>query len=220
MDPDASTTGSRASRRPPIIVRQISAHQTYALRHDVLWPDKPTAYVQLPDDEAGQHFGAFISGCDCGCESACNHTGDHNHNTCCDGNDNTAVPAQDNASSAKDNGSHSGRAADEPISVISLFLNTDTNPNPATAETAQTPEPGKIARFRKFATARVWQSRGVGSLLLAHAIEVAAARGATRIWCDARASALPFYRRFGMRGEGDVFWKGEVAYLRMGRELV
>ena len=28
----------------------------------MLWPDKPLAYVQLPDDAAGQHFGAFVAG--------------------------------------------------------------------------------------------------------------------------------------------------------------
>jgi GNAT superfamily N-acetyltransferase len=40
-------------------MQPIDAAQTYALRHAVLWPDKPLAYVQLPDDAAGQHFGAF-----------------------------------------------------------------------------------------------------------------------------------------------------------------
>lgn len=40
----------------------IAAADTYALRHAVLWPAKPAAYVQLPDDAAGQHFGAFVDG--------------------------------------------------------------------------------------------------------------------------------------------------------------
>ena len=40
-------------------IRPVTSAQTYALRHAVLWPDKPLAYVQLSDDEAGQHFGAF-----------------------------------------------------------------------------------------------------------------------------------------------------------------
>lgn len=40
-------------------LRPITSAQTYALRHAVLWPDQPLAYVQLPDDDAGQHFGAF-----------------------------------------------------------------------------------------------------------------------------------------------------------------
>ncbi|KAI0847282.1 GCN5-like N-acetyltransferase [Daldinia vernicosa] len=75
------------------------------------------------------------------------------------------------------------------------------------------------ARFRKFATAQLWQGKGVGSALLSYTIEAAARKGATSIWCDARQSALGFYQRFGMSGEGEVFFKGEVPYLRMSRAL-
>jgi len=44
---------------PAVVIRPILASQTYSLRHRVLWPDKPPEYVQLPEDEVGQHFGAF-----------------------------------------------------------------------------------------------------------------------------------------------------------------
>ena len=49
---------------PPagIIIQAITAAQTYDLRHRVLWPDQPLDYVKLPDDDAGQHFGAFEAG--------------------------------------------------------------------------------------------------------------------------------------------------------------
>lgn len=40
-------------------IRPIPAARTYDLRHRVLWPDKPAAYVELPEDAAGLHFGAF-----------------------------------------------------------------------------------------------------------------------------------------------------------------
>jgi GNAT superfamily N-acetyltransferase len=43
-------------------IEAIAPAQTYALRHAVLWPDKPLAYVQLPDDEAGLHYGALVGG--------------------------------------------------------------------------------------------------------------------------------------------------------------
>jgi GNAT superfamily N-acetyltransferase len=43
-------------------IRPIPAAATFDLRHRVLWPDKPAAYVQLPDDEDGLHFGAFEDG--------------------------------------------------------------------------------------------------------------------------------------------------------------
>ena len=48
--------------QPTVTIQPIEPAQTYALRHAVLWPAKPLAYVQLPDDEAGQHFGAFVGG--------------------------------------------------------------------------------------------------------------------------------------------------------------
>ncbi|RYP49608.1 hypothetical protein DL768_004729 [Monosporascus sp. mg162] len=48
-------------KQPSLTVRAISASETYALRHAVLWPQKPMSYVQLPEDAAGQHFGAFVS---------------------------------------------------------------------------------------------------------------------------------------------------------------
>ncbi|WP_341537765.1 GNAT family N-acetyltransferase [Hymenobacter edaphi] len=43
-------------------IRPIPAATTYDLRHRVLWPDRPPAYVELPEDAAGWHFGAFEDG--------------------------------------------------------------------------------------------------------------------------------------------------------------
>ncbi|NML65280.1 GNAT family N-acetyltransferase [Hymenobacter sp. RP-2-7] len=136
---------------PAVTIRPIAAAATYALRHAVLWPDKPAAYVQLPDDATGQHFGAFVGGA--------------------------------------------------LVSVISLFINEQE------------------ARFRKFATAPAWQGRGIGGQLLAHTLAAAAAAGATSIWCDARASALPFYQRYGLGPDGKPFAKGDISYQRLRRPL-
>lgn len=47
---------------PELLIAPIAPAQTYALRHAVLWPDKPLAYVQLPADEAGLHYGALVGG--------------------------------------------------------------------------------------------------------------------------------------------------------------
>ena len=138
--------------KPNLLIQPIDAAQTYALRHAVLWPDKPLAYVQLPDDAAGQHFGAFVAGA--------------------------------------------------LVAVISLFSGADG-----------------VARFRKFATEPAWQGRGVGTALLHHVIELVRAQGASQLWCDARQNTLPFYERFGLAPEGDVFYKGEVAYVRLSRAL-
>ncbi|GAB3274607.1 GNAT family N-acetyltransferase [Larkinella harenae] len=42
-----------------MIIRQIKPEETYKLRHEVLWPDKPFEYVMLEEDAEGWHFGAF-----------------------------------------------------------------------------------------------------------------------------------------------------------------
>lgn len=133
-------------------IQPISPAQTYALRQAVLWPGQPLDYVQLPDDAAGQHFGAVEQG--------------------------------------------------RVVSVISLFIS-----------------PEGTARFRKFATDPAWQGRGIGSALLLHTIAAARSQGAHTLWCDARHSALAFYARFGLRPEGEVFYKGPIAYVRLQRAL-
>ena len=131
-----------------VIIQPIAAAQTYALRHAVLWPDKPPDYVRLPADDAGQHFGAFVAG--------------------------------------------------ELRAVISLFITVAGE-----------------ARFRKFATDPAWQGRGLGTALLRHIMQAARAQGASALWCDARHNTLPFYQRFGLMPEGDVFYKDDIAYLRL-----
>ncbi|QKG55919.1 GNAT family N-acetyltransferase [Hymenobacter sp. BRD128] len=141
------------SKQLGVIIQPIKPAQTYALRHTVLWPDKPLAYVQLPEDAAGQHFGAFVEG--------------------------------------------------ELVAVISLFVAPDGE-----------------ARFRKFATDPAWQGRGVGTALLRRVIEVARQQGARALWCDARQNTLPFYQRFGLAPEGEVFYKGTIPYLRLSMALL
>jgi GNAT superfamily N-acetyltransferase len=42
-----------------IHIQSIIPEQTYALRHSVLWPDKPLDYVKIDNDADGYHFGAF-----------------------------------------------------------------------------------------------------------------------------------------------------------------
>ena len=32
------------------------------LRHSVLWPNHPVSHVLLPEDDSGQHYGAFLEG--------------------------------------------------------------------------------------------------------------------------------------------------------------
>ncbi len=43
-----------------IQLQPIAPEQTYALRHAVLWPDKPLDYVKVEGDAEGYHYGAFL----------------------------------------------------------------------------------------------------------------------------------------------------------------
>jgi GNAT superfamily N-acetyltransferase len=45
--------------REPIDIRKITPQDTWQLRHEVMWPEKPISYVQLEEDEQGLHFGVF-----------------------------------------------------------------------------------------------------------------------------------------------------------------
>lgn len=47
---------------PVFQIQTIPAQETYSLRHQVLWPDRPLASVKLTDDEQGLHYGAFYEG--------------------------------------------------------------------------------------------------------------------------------------------------------------
>ncbi|MEM7511591.1 MAG: GNAT family N-acetyltransferase [Bacteroidota bacterium] len=41
-------------------IREIAAHDTLYIRHEVMWPDKAVDYVKLPNDAEGKHFGLFV----------------------------------------------------------------------------------------------------------------------------------------------------------------
>jgi GNAT superfamily N-acetyltransferase len=41
-------------------IKQIAAHETWPLRHEAMWPDKPSDFVKLPNDEAGFHYGLLV----------------------------------------------------------------------------------------------------------------------------------------------------------------
>jgi ribosomal protein S18 acetylase RimI-like enzyme len=75
------------------------------------------------------------------------------------------------------------------------------------------------ARLRKFATDPQYQNQGIGSKMLDHIIESLKSSQVRYFWCDARASALGFYKRFGMDACSESFFKDEVAYYKMNVTL-
>ena len=86
-------------------------------------------------------------------------------------------------------------AGDQLYSVISLFSE------------------GSVYQFRKFATLPAAQGKGYGSLLLVHVIEYVRNMGATKLWCNARISVSPFYKKFG-------FMETEKRFHKLGLEFV
>jgi ribosomal protein S18 acetylase RimI-like enzyme len=71
------------------------------------------------------------------------------------------------------------------------------------------------ARLRKFATDSNFQHQGIGSKMLAYIIQSLKNRQVAYLWCDARESALKFYKRFGMQSCSDRFYKEDVSYFKM-----
>lgn len=87
------------------------------------------------------------------------------------------------------------------ITVVSLFLK------------------GEEAQFRKFATDHNYQNMGYGSNLLNYITQYAYEQGVKKIWCHARSTAIPFYKKHHFSEMGSPFVKGNIEYLRMEKVL-
>ncbi|GGB42628.1 N-acetyltransferase [Oceanisphaera marina] len=133
------------------VIRQIDWQQTIAVRHRVLWPDRPPEFSHIDNDNAGLHFGAFIG------------------------------PLL--------------------VCVASVFINDES------------------ARLRKYATLPEYQGQGIGTTVLKSIFAHLKQQAVDYFWCDARESAIGFYRRFGMRVEGERFYKSGEPYMRMSVKL-
>ena len=78
--------------------------------------------------------------------------------------------------------------------------------------------PGEPAwHLRQMATAAQVRGRGLGRDVVAAAEACARERGASVLWCYARAGAAAFYERCGWRRHGDVFTDEEhtIPHVRM-----
>lgn len=45
-----------------IEIKQIQPSETWEIRHQVMWADKPFDDIKLPNDDMGLHFGLFMDG--------------------------------------------------------------------------------------------------------------------------------------------------------------
>lgn len=75
--------------------------------------------------------------------------------------------------------------------------------------------PAHSWRVRGMASAEHARRRGAGAAVLDALLGYARARGATRVWCNARLGAVGFYERAGFRVVSEVF---EIA--RVGPHVV
>lgn len=64
---------------------------------------------------------------------------------------------------------------------------------------------GPVMRIRGMATVPDHRSAGLGRAVLDTLLAEARRAGAMLVWCDARARAVPFYRRAGFSAVGDRF---------------
>jgi predicted GNAT family N-acyltransferase len=86
---------------------------------------------------------------------------------------------------------------DELVSVASIYFMSDK------------------ARLRKFATKTAFQHRGIGTIMLATILQSLKTTDSKIFWCDARETAINFYKRFDMQPYGERFYKDDVAYFKM-----
>lgn len=71
------------------------------------------------------------------------------------------------------------------------------------------------ARLRKFATLPKFQGKSIGTKVIEHAISNLKSLNINYFWCDARATALSFYQKFGLEIEGNEFKKSDISYYKM-----
>ncbi|NQY64467.1 MAG: GNAT family N-acetyltransferase [Alteromonadaceae bacterium] len=77
-----------------------------------------------------------------------------------------------------------------------------------------------MARLRKFATLVEFQGDGLGTTLITYIINVLKSVGIEYFWCDARTTAIGFYRKFNMVPQGAEFNKSGVLYVKMKVQLL
>jgi predicted GNAT family N-acyltransferase len=74
---------------------------------------------------------------------------------------------------------------------------------------------GRVARLRKFATLEDFQGRGAGTQLINYIVAELKQAGIEIFWCDARTTAVGFYKKFGMEVQGAEFVKSGIGYYKM-----
>lgn len=91
---------------------------------------------------------------------------------------------------------------EEPVSVMSLFLD------------------GRNVQFRKLATRSDMQNKGYASALMQWLIDYANDMKFDQLWCNARADAAAFYKKFGYKETEERFEKNGYQYIVMRKTFL
>jgi predicted GNAT family N-acyltransferase len=77
----------------------------------------------------------------------------------------------------------------------------------------------RVAKLRKFATLKEFQGLGAGTQLISHIVDEITQVDVKTFWCDARSTAVGFYKKFGMEVQGEKFVRSGVSYYKMELSL-
>lgn len=96
---------------------------------------------------------------------------------------------------------HLGGYIDDELAGVASFIAEPHGDLPHELEI----EPESLMKLRGMATRAKYQGSGVGSAVLVHGMEELQRRGLSHLWCNARKTAVPFYRKHGWVTWGDEF---------------
>lgn len=77
----------------------------------------------------------------------------------------------------------------------------------------------KTMQFRKLATHKDWQRRGLATALLQQVERLAVQGKIKRLWCNARVTAIGLYEKMGMKTTGKAWQKSGLDYIIMEKNL-
>lgn len=99
-------------------------------------------------------------------------------------------------------GMHFGAFGDNGlVAVVSLFHNDDEY------------------QFRKFAVLATYQGKGIGTKVLEYITAYSRNEGGTRLWCNARSTAISFYTKHGFSQTGKTFTRDGIDYEVLSKPL-
>mgnify|MGYP003574933614 FL=1 len=74
---------------------------------------------------------------------------------------------------------------------------------------------GTTAQFRKMAVLPNDQGKGFGLQLLQYLVDYCKSQGIKNLWCNARTSAIGFYKKIGFEIVGESYERNQLTYVKM-----